>query len=96
MDRETILILDFGGHHNHLVARKVRELNVYCEVLPYNVTVDDIREKNPKGIILTGGPKSIKIKMHPNVIGKYLRWVFLSLELAMAVSLCAIIWGENS
>ena len=65
MDRETILILDFGGNRNHLIARKVRELNVYCEVLPYNVTVDKIREKNPKGIILTGGPKSVKAQDAP-------------------------------
>ena len=40
MDRETILVLDFGRNQNHLVARKIRELNVYCEVLPYNITVD--------------------------------------------------------
>lgn len=65
MDRETILILDFGGNRNHLIARKVRELNVYCEVLPYNVTVDKICEKNPKGIILTGGPKSVKAQDAP-------------------------------
>lgn len=65
MDRETILVLDFGRQHNHLVARKIRDLNVYCEVLPYNTSADDIREKNPKGIILTGGPKSINAQGAP-------------------------------
>lgn len=57
--KETILILDFGGQYNQLIARRVRECNVYCEVHPYTMTIDQIREMAPKGIILTGGPNSV-------------------------------------
>jgi len=54
-----VLVLDFGGQYNQLIARRVREANVYCEVLPYNVPIEKIKEKNPKGIIFTGGPASV-------------------------------------
>ena len=56
MDREMIIVLDFGGQYNQLIARRVRECNVYCEVHPYNMSLDKIKEMNPKGIIFTGGP----------------------------------------
>ena len=56
MNQEMILILDFGGQYNQLIARRVRECNVYCEVHPYNMSLDKIKEMNPKGIIFTGGP----------------------------------------
>ncbi len=56
---ELILILDFGGQYNQLIARRVRECNVYSEVVPYDITLDKIKEKNPKGIIFTGGPASV-------------------------------------
>ncbi|NLU52324.1 MAG: glutamine-hydrolyzing GMP synthase [Clostridiaceae bacterium] len=59
MSHELILVLDFGGQYNQLIARRVREANVYCEVLPYNVSIDRIKEKSPKGIIFTGGPASV-------------------------------------
>jgi len=59
MQRETVLVLDFGGQYNQLIARRVREANVYCEVLPYDVSVERILEKKPKGIIFTGGPSSV-------------------------------------
>lgn len=59
MEREMIVVLDFGGQYNQLIARRVRECNVYCEVHPYNMPVDKIKEMNPKGIILTGGPNSV-------------------------------------
>ena len=57
--QEMIIVLDFGGQYNQLIARRVRECNVYCEVHPYNMSLDKIRELNPKGIILTGGPNSV-------------------------------------
>lgn len=59
MDQELIIVLDFGGQYNQLIARRVRECNVYCEVHPYNLSLDKIREMNPKGIIFTGGPNSV-------------------------------------
>ena len=59
MKNELILILDFGGQYNQLIARRVRECNVYSEVVPYNISIEKIKEKNPKGIIFTGGPASV-------------------------------------
>ena len=59
MNREMIIVLDFGGQYNQLIARRVRECNVYCEVHPYSMSMDKIREMNPKGIIFTGGPNSV-------------------------------------
>lgn len=57
--KELVLILDFGGQYNQLIARRVREANVYCEVVPYDVSLDEIKRKKPKGIIFTGGPASV-------------------------------------
>ncbi len=59
MQYEKVLVLDFGGQYNQLIARRVRECNVYCEVHPYNMPIEKIREFNPKGIIFTGGPNSV-------------------------------------
>ncbi len=59
MKNELILILDFGGQYNQLIARRVRECNVYSEIVPYNISINKIKEKNPKGIIFTGGPASV-------------------------------------
>ena len=54
-----IIVIDFGGQYNQLIARRVRECNVYCEVHPHTITLEKIKEMNPKGIILTGGPNSV-------------------------------------
>ena len=59
MDRELVIVLDFGGQYNQLIARRVRECHVYCEVHPYRLSLDKIKEMNPKGIIFTGGPNSV-------------------------------------
>ncbi len=59
---ETILILDFFGQYNQLIARRVRECNVYSEIVPYDISVEEIKKKNPKGIIFTGGPSSVYIE----------------------------------
>ena len=58
-EEEVILILDFYGQYNQLIARRVRECNVYSEIVPYNTSVERIKEINPKGIIFTGGPASV-------------------------------------
>lgn len=58
MKRETVIVIDFGGQYNQLVARRVRECNVYCEIYSYKTDIEKIKEMNPKGIILTGGPNS--------------------------------------
>src|SRR5574344_1368105 len=57
--RENILVLDFGGQYNQLIARRVRECNVYCEVHPYNMDLNQLKSMNVKGIIFTGGPNSV-------------------------------------
>ena len=59
MAREMVVVLDFGGQYKQLIARRVRECNVYCEIHPYNIGLDKLKEMNPKGIILTGGPNSV-------------------------------------
>ena len=58
MKRELVIVIDFGGQYNQLVARRVRECNVYCEISSYKTDLMKIKEMNPKGIILTGGPNS--------------------------------------
>ncbi|MBR2189044.1 MAG: glutamine-hydrolyzing GMP synthase [Eubacterium sp.] len=59
MQQESIIVLDFGGQYNQLIARRVRECNVYAEVHPHTLAVQKIREMNPAGIIFTGGPNSV-------------------------------------
>ncbi|MDR1766551.1 MAG: glutamine-hydrolyzing GMP synthase [Lachnospiraceae bacterium] len=59
MNTETIIVLDFGGQYNQLIARRVRECHVYCEVRPYHTPLEEIRALRPKGIIFTGGPNSV-------------------------------------
>ncbi|MGL4773181.1 MAG: glutamine-hydrolyzing GMP synthase [Clostridium sp.] len=67
MSRELVLVVDFGGQYNQLIARRVRECGVYCEIIPYTYTIEQIKEKNPKGIIFTGGPNSVYGEDTPKV-----------------------------
>lgn len=67
MKNETVIVLDFGGQYNQLIARRVREFNVYCEVIPYSKGIDFIKEKNPVGIIFTGGPNSVYEENSPTI-----------------------------
>ncbi len=66
MNKETVIVLDFGGQYNQLIARRVRECNVYCEVKPYTMSLDEIKAINPKGIIFTGGPNSVYDEASPH------------------------------
>lgn len=66
MKQELIIVLDFGGQYNQLIARRVRECNVYAEVHPYTLPLDKIKEMNPKGIIFTGGPNSVYVEESPH------------------------------
>ena len=65
MEKEMIIVLDFGGQYNQLIARRVRECNVYAEVHPYTLSLDKIKAMNPKGIIFTGGPNSVYAEESP-------------------------------
>ena len=67
MKHELVLVIDFGGQYNQLIARRVRENNVYCEILPYNTDIEVIKAKNPKGIIFTGGPNSAYLPDSPSI-----------------------------
>ena len=67
MKNELVIVIDFGGQYNQLVARRVRECNVYCEIYSYKIGIDKIKEMNPKGIILTGGPNSCYEPDSPNI-----------------------------
>jgi GMP synthase (glutamine-hydrolysing) len=67
MKNELVLVVDFGGQYNQLIARRVRECGVYCEIVPFTHSVEQIKEKNPKGIIFTGGPNSVYGEGTPRV-----------------------------
>ena len=65
MKHELVLVLDFGGQYNQLIARRVREAGVYCEMVPYNTSLDKIKKMDPIGIILTGGPATVTAEDAP-------------------------------
>ena len=67
MQNQKVLILNFGGQYDQLIARRVRECKVYCEVRPYTMTLAEIKEYDPIGIIFTGGPDSVykEDSLHP-------------------------------
>lgn len=67
MNHQKVLILDFGGQYNQLIARRVRELNVFCDLLPSEMSIEKIKEYNPIGIIFTGGPNSVYEEESPKV-----------------------------
>ena len=64
---DKILILDFGSQYNQLIARRIREMNVYCELKPFDVSLDFIKNFAPKGIIFSGGPSSVNDEGAPDV-----------------------------
>ncbi|QAA31172.1 glutamine-hydrolyzing GMP synthase [Clostridium manihotivorum] len=67
MNREIVLVVDFGGQYNQLIARRVRECGVYCEIIPYTYSLEKIREKNPSALIFTGGPNSVYGEDSPSI-----------------------------
>ena len=75
MRYDTILVLDFGGQYCHLIARRIRENKVYSEIVPHNITPEEInrinKRLNVKGLILSGGPLSVMKRVHPNSILKF-------------------------
>ncbi len=70
MKHDTVIVLDFGAQYSQLIARRVRECGVYCEILPFSATIEQILSKNPKGIILSGGPSSVYAPGAPHVSKK--------------------------
>ncbi len=74
MSHQTVIVLDFGGQYNQLIARRVRECGVYCEVKPYTTPLEDLKAMNPIGIIFTGGPNSVYLETSPHVDGDIFTW----------------------
>ena len=96
MEREKVIVIDFGGQYNQLVARRVRECNVYCEIYSYKIDIEKIKAMNPKGIILTGGPNSCYEPDSPTCILKNsLSLAFRYLVFVMVHSLCLTYLAEK-
>ena len=71
---QKILILDFGGQYNQLIARRVRECRVYCEVKPWTTPLEELKAFDPTGIIFTGGPRSVYREGSPTVDRSIFTW----------------------
>ena len=71
MQHETIIILDFGSQYTQLIARRVREQGVYCEIHPFHLSPDEVAAKQPKGVILSGGPSSVTDEDAPRVAADF-------------------------
>ncbi len=74
MSHQTVIVLDFGGQYNQLIARRVRECSVYCEVKPYTTPLAELKAMNPIGIIFTGGPNSVYLEESPHVDPEIFTW----------------------
>ena len=92
---EKVLVVDFGGQYNQLVARRVRECNVYCEIVSYRVGLDAIRAQNPKGIIFTGGPNSVYVDGAPTIDPAIFDLGFLVLGLCYGFQLMTHLLGGH-
>lgn len=93
MNKELVLVVDFGGQYNQLVARRVRECNVYCEIYSYRNAIEKIKEKKPKGIILTGGPNSVYEKNAPSISKELFELGIPVLGLCYGAQLMAFVLG---
>lgn len=93
MEYEGILVADFGGQYNQLIARRVREENVYCEIVPYTKLLDKMKEKKPKGIIFTGGPSSVYAENAPAIPEEVFRMGVPILGICYGAQLMAHVLG---
>ena len=95
MKKELVIVLDFGGQYNQLVARRIRECNVYCEIYSYKTDIEKIKAMNPKGIILTGGPNSCYEENSPTYSKKLFELGIPVLGLCYGAQLMMHILGGN-
>ncbi len=97
MKHELILILDFGSQYTQLIARRVRELGVYCEIAPFHLSVEQILAKNPKGVILSGGPSSVTDDDAPRVSADFYEQIKVPiLGICYGMQLIAVDLGGKS
>lgn len=95
MNEEKVIVIDFGGQYNQLVARRVRECNVYCEIYSYKTPIETIKAMNPKGIILTGGPNSCYEEGAPTYSKELFELGIPVLGLCYGAQLMQLILGGN-
>ncbi len=95
MKNELIIVLDFGGQYNQLIARRVRECNVYCEVKPYTMPLEEIKALEPKGIIFTGGPNSVYDEESPHIAKEIFEMNIPILGICYGSQLMAYTLGGN-
>ncbi len=93
MSHQNVLVLDFGGQYNQLIARRVRECNVYCEVKPYSTPMEELKKMNPIGIIFTGGPDSVYMENSPQVDEEIFTWGVPILGICYGCQLMAQVLG---
>lgn len=95
MEKEMVIVLDFGGQYNQLIARRVRECNVYCEVHPYSMSLEQLKELKPKGIIFTGGPNSVYKEGAPGCTREIFEMGIPILGICYGSQLMAYLLGGN-
>ena len=93
MKKETVIVLDFGGQYNQLIARRVRENGVYCEILPYTTSLEELKAYEPKGIIFTGGPNSVYLEESPHYTADILKLDIPILGICYGAQLMAYMGG---
>ena len=93
MSHQTVIVLDFGGQYNQLIARRVRECGVYCEVKPYTTPLADLKSMDPIGIIFTGGPNSVYLDASPKVDPAIFTWGVPILGICYGCQLMAHLLG---
>ncbi|MFC1646248.1 glutamine-hydrolyzing GMP synthase, partial [Candidatus Omnitrophota bacterium] len=93
MHKDIVLILDFGSQYTQLIARRIREGRVYSRIMPYNISVKEIKSINPKGIILSGGPASVNDKKSPKIDNKIFKLNIPILGICYGMQLIAHVFG---
>ena len=92
---DKVYVLDFGSQYTQLIARKVRELGVFSEILPYNVPISRLREKDPAAVLLSGGPQSVYGKDAPQISKKIFDLGVPVLGICYGLQLMSHILGGN-
>lgn len=83
---DKIIVLDFGSQYSHLICRRIREFSVYSELVPYDISLEELKKMNPKGIVFSGGPASVYSEDSPQPSVGYLRSAFRFLEFVMVIN----------